>query len=247
MKPACFFDVDGTLYAHPFHEVSQETIGALHALKDHEYFLALNTSRSKEELAHVPSSLMNIGFDAYILDGGASIYDRSMHLRSATQIDDQIVSSIATYCEKQQICWRYSSVSGSYWGNSYITSYMKEAYWQLYFLRMDVKPWNGETVFNIMMESNDRSLASDCTITLFPGCMEIRAKQTDKWTGIQQLSSLSPILCFGDGDNDVCMLEKADIGIAMANASLACKQAADVICGSVHESGIATFVKEYLK
>ena len=43
------------------------------------------------------------------------------------------------------------------------------------------------------------------------------------------------------------MLEKADIGIAMANASLACKQVADVICGSVHESGIATFVKEYLK
>ena len=58
---------------------------------------------------------------------------------------------------------------------------------------------------------------------------------------------VQPIVSVGDGDNDVCMLEKADIGIAMANASLACKQAADVICGSVHESGIATFVKEYLK
>lgn len=247
MKPACFFDVDGTLYAHPFHEVSQETIDALHALKEQDYFLALNSSRSQAELSHLPRSLMHVGFDAYVLDGGASIYDQTMHLRSAFSIDAHIVSRIASYCETHQICWRYSSAFGSYWGNSWITSYMKQAYWQLYFMHMEVKPWQGESVYNIMIESHAPSLAVDCMATIFPGCMELRAKHVDKWTAIQHFSDLSPILCFGDGDNDVCMLEKADIGIAMANASPACKQAANVICGSVHDTGIATFVKEHLK
>lgn len=37
---------------------------------------------------------------------------------------------------------------------------------------MEVKPWNGEDVYNIMIESHDRVLTNDSAVALFPGCME---------------------------------------------------------------------------
>ena len=53
-------------------------------------------------------------------------------------------------------------------------------------------------------------------------------------------------MAFGDGDNDITMLRYAGIGVAVANASDACKQAADRITLSHTEDGVAKTILEYL-
>jgi len=52
---------------------------------------------------------------------------------------------------------------------------------------------------------------------------------------------------FGDADNDIDMICYAGCGIAVANASEACKQAADFITGHHDEDGVAEGLRNILK
>ena len=56
--------------------------------------------------------------------------------------------------------------------------------------------------------------------------------------------SLDETIAFGDGGNDVDMLQAAGIGVAMGNASDSVKAVADEVCGSVDEDGIYYYLKE---
>ena len=48
----------------------------------------------------------------------------------------------------------------------------------------------------------------------------------------------SQALAFGDGNNDIEMLQTVGIGVAMGNASSQVKEIADDICGHVCDDGI---------
>ena len=58
--------------------------------------------------------------------------------------------------------------------------------------------------------------------------------------------SRSETAAFGDGDNDVEMLSFAGVGIAMANATPACLQAADFVTKSNSEDGVAWGMERFL-
>lgn len=64
----------------------------------------------------------------------------------------------------------------------------------------------------------------------------------------KQLSlSLDEVMAFGDGENDIEMLEIVKYGIAMKNALPRVKQAAMDITGSHNEDGIVTAIHKYIK
>lgn len=74
--------------------------------------------------------------------------------------------------------------------------------------------------------------------------LEISYKDCGKHSGVrfvlEQLGlPRESLAAFGDGDNDAPMLEYAGIGIAVANASAACRAAADRITCSNDEDGVA--------
>lgn len=52
-------------------------------------------------------------------------------------------------------------------------------------------------------------------------------------------------LAFGDGNNDIEMLQAVGLGVAMENASDELKMAADDICGHVADDGIYTYCAEH--
>ena len=54
-------------------------------------------------------------------------------------------------------------------------------------------------------------------------------------------------IAFGDGENDAGLLCFAGIGVAVANAAPACREAADYICPSCGEDGAAQVIEELLK
>lgn len=56
----------------------------------------------------------------------------------------------------------------------------------------------------------------------------------------------APIIAFGDSDNDVSMLEYANIGIAMGNANENVKRVADIVLELTNEEdGVAHYLKKY--
>ena len=84
-----------------------------------------------------------------------------------------------------------------------------------------------------------------------PELVEIAHAEAGKANGLRFLSEQTGIpaeniLAFGNADNDAEMLAYAGIGVAVANASDACKQAADRITLSHTENGVAKTILEYL-
>ena len=55
----------------------------------------------------------------------------------------------------------------------------------------------------------------------------------------------SEALAFGDGNNDIEMLQAVGTGVAMGNASQDLKAVADVVCKDVSEDGIYWYCKEF--
>ena len=85
-----------------------------------------------------------------------------------------------------------------------------------------------------------------------PQLLEISHASAGKHSGVRFLAQylgLQPeeIAAFGDGDNDADLLRFAGTGIAMANGSLACLAAADVVTRSHDEDGLAYAIHHILK
>lgn len=82
--------------------------------------------------------------------------------------------------------------------------------------------------------------------------IEIANQNAGKKAGLAFFADLLGIkreetAAFGDADNDVDMLQYAGCGIAMENASKACKDAADFITGHHDEDGLAYGLRNILK
>lgn len=80
--------------------------------------------------------------------------------------------------------------------------------------------------------------------------IEINAVGVDKGRGLMELGELlgirpQEIMAFGDGDNDIRMLEKAGIGVAMGNALDNVKAAADYVTDTNDEEGVAKAIIKY--
>lgn len=84
-----------------------------------------------------------------------------------------------------------------------------------------------------------------------PFNMEINSADANKGNGLKTLCGLlglelSETMAFGDGLNDMEMIESAGIGVAMANAEEKLKAEADYITGSCDESGVAQAIRYFI-
>jgi len=76
------------------------------------------------------------------------------------------------------------------------------------------------------------------------------ANGTTKASGIATLQTQAdlaavPVYTFGDGYNDVSMLQSADVGIAMGNADLAVQQQANYVTCRYDDHGIVTALQHF--
>lgn len=92
----------------------------------------------------------------------------------------------------------------------------------------------------------DRSFLTESTyLQVIEGIMgAVLHKDATKWRTVQDFSRIfdipmENIACFGDDLNDMEMIEKAGIGVAMENALDEVKAKADYICGHNDEDGLA--------
>lgn len=84
-----------------------------------------------------------------------------------------------------------------------------------------------------------------------PRLIEISDADAGKGASLRRLAQLldiapEHIAAFGNGDNDADMLSFAGIGIAVANASEKCLAAADYICPSNDDHGVAKTIEKLL-
>lgn len=82
--------------------------------------------------------------------------------------------------------------------------------------------------------------------------LNIVPAHVSKWNGLIYLASRLGIsskqmVCIGDDYDDIEMIEAAGLGVAMGNAAIEVKQAADWVTRSQNQLGVAYMVKEHFR
>lgn len=84
-----------------------------------------------------------------------------------------------------------------------------------------------------------------------PFFLEIMPRDVTKASSIEKMLPIlgvdrEHVICCGDGYNDISMIRYAGLGVAMANAQSAVKEAADYITASNDEDGIVQVIREFM-
>lgn len=84
-----------------------------------------------------------------------------------------------------------------------------------------------------------------------PYYVEVLPKFVDKGTAVEKLMkhldvNKEKVICMGDSYNDLAMLRKAGLGVAMGNAQEEVKEAADLVTVSNDEDGVAEIIRKYM-
>lgn len=84
-----------------------------------------------------------------------------------------------------------------------------------------------------------------------PWFLEVMPKGINKGIGVEKICrdmniSLDEVIAFGDSGNDISMLKKAGLGVAMGNADESVKKCADYITDTCDADGIAKALGKFL-
>lgn len=84
-----------------------------------------------------------------------------------------------------------------------------------------------------------------------PNNIEITAYGTSKGEGVKILAdfykiSLDEVICIGDNENDISMIQYAGLGVAMANAPEDIKALADYIADTNENDGVAKVIENFI-
>jgi len=82
--------------------------------------------------------------------------------------------------------------------------------------------------------------------------LEVLHPEAGKWSGVQRIAAalavpIERIVAVGDDANDIGMLRGAGVGVAIGNATVAAREAADVSVARNVDHGIAEAVKKHLR
>lgn len=244
MIQAVFFDVDGTLLSHTQHLVPSSTRRALDQLRRKGIKRVLATARHVLELTMLPVG--DIDFDGYVTLNGQLCLDAQgnvisgnpitgpdkeaiIHLFNEKTVPVMLLERDAMYCNfiDQNVVFAQQAVStplpdvGMYTGN--------EIYQAIIFAE------RGNPLF---------SRLSGCKITRWNDpAVDVISRQGGKAAGIMAYLQFDHIpradsMAFGDGENDMEMLQFVGTGVAMGNADDLVKQHADFVTDSVDHDGI---------
>lgn len=113
---------------------------------------------------------------------------------------------------------------------------------------MTAPPEKAEQFVKILQERYEGRLSIYRSEPFF---IEIMPLNVDKATSLDRMletvgMTRENAICCGDGFNDLTMIEYAGVGVAMANAQPAVKEAADYITASNDEDGIVQVIDEFI-
>lgn len=259
MKKVLFFDVDGTLIS-PLEGISVIPDGVkeqMRRLQEKGYYLFIASGRPK---AFLSPMLLDAHFDGYVLCNGAHVELNGDMIFKQPLDQDKLTSFVQLLTEKN--CEYNLETEDKCYLNPKFTvldTFFKkcainvdkicyqfdldEAITKT--LKIEVKSF-GEDSQLILDYVKDR-FNYDCHGT--EGALEIYAKEVSKATGIQKVLdyfhlSKKDSYAFGDGLNDLEMIEYVGCGVAMGNAVEKLKEKADLVCKPIHENGLENVLKQ---
>lgn len=260
MKKAAFFDVDGTLI--------DCTIGIMDisdrvkkAIKDFQKAGNVAFVSSGRPYAFLNKELLELGFDGFVLGNGAQVLIND-ETKFFSGIDKELVKEVVSNCERLNIDYCLQGPKYSYLKKEFtrLVSYYRE-----YGITDDFLEYNFDIddvdVFKIEMLPVDEEGCKYCEsldqgefncFKNYPGeVYEMYPVKNSKGEGLLKTIELEGVelkdsYAFGDGRNDIEMIQTAAHGIAMGNAVPELKEVANEFTDAIADDGIATYLEKIL-
>ncbi len=257
-----FFDIDGTLL--PFGKKAPESaVKAIARLRSEGHRAFLATGRSPAE---VPEMVYDIGFDGGVFSAGADVIVNGRRIFFRTMTEEE-KSFLLAYSAKRGFRLLVQTETGTYvkkadfdhWV-SLMRKYTGSEVALSAIVISETLPSDAEVIKVLYVsdgidialvrrELEGRFAVVDNTVGLPRELMgEIVLPGITKATGIDRVveatgGSISKTAAFGDGANDIEMVEHAEVGIAMGNASDDLKAIADWVAPPVDSDGLAAAIE----
>lgn len=241
-----FFDVDGTLIDIHEKTMSEKMLVTLKMLKERNTILCLSTGRGPDYLPSFPG----IEFDAFVTYNGAYCYDKKevifrntipkeevkKILYNAAAINRAIsvatVNRVAVNGEDEDLIEYFS------FGKMKIDpceNFEELARGEVYQLAMGCCPEEYDAVMKGVTHAK--------IVAWWDRAVDIIPATGGKGLGVEKVLehyhlSKEQAIAFGDGENDIEMLQAVGLGVAMGNSSNQVKEAADYVCECVEDDGI---------
>lgn len=253
MIKAVFFDVDGTLYSHKTKRVPESTIRALRELREAGIKTFLATGRHFTEIDHFPVG--ELPFDGYVMLTGQICTDGERNMIYGNSISEKEAAYLFEAFENHEI--PVSLVEKDRMYLNFVNEAVLRAQREVSSPVPSVGIYQKEPIYQITCYGDrgfEKELAAkvpECKVTRWcPYGVDIVSKSGGKITGIQKILehyqiTREEIMAFGDGDNDIEMLEFAKIGVSMGNAEEEVKAAADYVTDDIDEDGIYHALKHF--
>lgn len=240
-----FFDIDSTTYIHAIHDNPESTKVAFKKLKEQGKKLFICTSRSYEEMCMLPKDFLEV-MDGIICLMGAHTFIGEE--QAVVPMDESVKDCIA-YLDSQGITYRYVTEEGHGYLNK--KDEEKEAlFYRLYQMVPPIKPYENETILHLLCypqtEEQKKYINEHFEklhVTILSFSTEITQIGIDKGNALEKVATMLGVdientVAFGDAANDISMLQKAGVGIAMGNGVESCKLAADYVTDAIEEDGL---------
>lgn len=250
-----FFDIDGTLVTFGRRTLTEAMTGTLLALQKRGIRIVIATGRP---LIRVPQ-YAGVHFDAFLAFNGSCLADRDRHIFSRRPIPKKDVLRIL---DNTKALHHPIVVSGE---TDMLANGTEPDLDEYFRLSGQVVPERAdfgdyvqrEPIYQMMAavrrpeyDAVLEGAAGAAIAAWWDRAVDIIPKKSGKDTGVREICRyfhLSPeeAIAFGDGGNDVPMLQAVGTGVAMGNAGDAVKAAVRYQCPSVQDEGITVFCREH--
>jgi Cof subfamily protein (haloacid dehalogenase superfamily) len=257
MIRAIFFDIDGTLISGRANTYTDSTRLALEALRNKGIYLFVATGRHVLEIEE-EHLIDGLSFDGYITLNGQYCFNEKEVIHQ-NEINKEDVANIIKQIDTHPYPCLFLEKDRMYINliNEYVIKAQKDIHSALPPV-MDIRRALENPVYQIVpyvdsiqAETYPLSVLKHSKTTRWNDYgIDIIPKTGSKREGIERVLEyyqipLEQTMAFGDGENDIELLEYVGLGIAMGNASEKVKKAAAYITDDVEADGIVRALEHF--
>ncbi len=251
MIKAAFFDIDGTLLSFTTHKVSEGTVRAFEKLHRAGVRTFISSGRPMVLIPDMP-----VTFEAHITMNGGLVFTPEKVLLS-NPIPKEDMLQWLDLAKKRNICTMVFTADGMMLAQpNEIGMKLRD---QLEFIMppvVDIDAMRDAEAYQIIaimppeMDAEVQVLLPHCRMPRWHQAFtDIVANGNSKAKGMEAICNHFGIhqdetIAFGDGGNDIEMLQWAGIGVAMGNAAPDVQEIADMVTTSVDDEGIEKAVNK---
>lgn len=255
MIKAIFFDIDGTLVSFKTHCIPQSTLDAVHEIRQKGTKVFIATGRPIPFI----NNLGELEYDGIMSVSGGSCITSEGEVICNKTIDKRELQNLIAYHKEHPMPIAFAS------DKSVFITATNEITQEVYNL-LDIKNYgevhpieeclNMEVMQIIAFFPQEQEqeimkhvLKNSEAYRWHPAFADIVAKGTSKATGVDLMLQhygirIEEAMAFGDGGNDIAMLDHVPHSVAMGNASAEVKAHAKYITDTVDNDGIAKMLSK---